>query len=64
MNTQFDSVIIELILQTAWAFVWKQQVQVQAELRKYWDVFYIWMKWKLKAFQIKWANFLFTIEHR
>ncbi len=26
--------------------------------------FYIWMKWKLKNFEITWANILFTIEHR
>ncbi len=26
--------------------------------------FYIWIKWKLKDFQITWANILFTIVHR
>ncbi len=26
--------------------------------------FKIWIKWKLKEFQIIWANILFTIEHR
>ncbi len=31
---------------------------------KCWDVFYIWIKWKLKDFQITWANILFIIEHR
>ncbi len=25
---------------------------------------FIWIKWKLKEFQITWANILFTIEHR
>ncbi len=26
--------------------------------------FFIWIKWKLKDFQITWASILFTIEHR
>ncbi len=26
--------------------------------------FFFWIKWKLKDFQITWANILFTIEHR
>ncbi len=35
---------------------------LQTEFRKCWDVFWIWIKWKLKEFQIAWANILFTIE--
>ncbi len=37
---------------------------LQPKFRKCWDVFLIWIKWKLKDFQITWANILFTIEHR
>ncbi len=37
---------------------------LQPEFQKCWDVFKIWVKWKLKDFQITWANILFTIEHR
>ncbi len=39
-------------------------LHLQPEFRKCWDVFKILIKWKLKDFQITWANILFTIEHR
>ncbi len=31
---------------------------LQPEFWKCWDIFYIWIKWKLKDFQITWANIL------
>ncbi len=40
---------------------------LQPELWKCWDIVFFlvfWIKWKLKDFQITWANILFTIEHR
>ncbi len=38
--------------------------QKQPEFWKCWDIFKIWIKLKLKDFQITWAYILFTIEHR
>ncbi len=37
---------------------------IQPEFRKCRDIFKMWIKWKLKVFQITWANILFTIERR
>ncbi len=46
------------------SFWTRMRFHVQHELWKCWDVFLIWIYWKLKDFQITWANILFTIEHR
>ncbi len=37
---------------------------MQHESRKCWDIFKIEIKWKLKDFQLTWANMLFPIEHK
>ncbi len=41
-----------------------QYLELNIEFRKCSDVFYIWIKWKLKEFQITWVSILFTIENR
>ncbi len=50
-----------------WEYAKKHLILLQPKFRKCWDVFFFcffWIKWKLKDFQITWANILFTIEHR
>ncbi len=41
-------------------YIWEYTTRIP----KCWDIFKIWIKWKLRDFQITWANILFTIEHR
>ncbi len=40
-----------------------QRMTITPKFRKCWDVFFIWIKLKLKDFQTTWANILFTIEY-
>ncbi len=61
---QFGSKSVSLNIRIVKAFFPLTFINIQTEFRKYWDIFQILLKWKLKDFQITWANILFTIEHR
>ncbi len=59
--TSIISIIISITITSASSLLF---LVLQPGFWKCWDVFFIWIKWKLKDFRVTWAHISFTIGRR